>query len=179
IRNPKKYDKIKRGAGPRPRPDFGTAYTARLLSQIGRCAEALELADENVAKWPGRPGPWLSKACALHGLGRPGEALACAEKALEVRPENVVAAGLRARILAGTGRYEEALGYARGYRYFEKRHFRAAMGLALAGLGNHKEAAVHLGVAIRQDANTEELVEARRAVIEAAGIEESAAVPGR
>ena len=77
------------------------------------------------------------------------------------------------------GRYEEALKYARGYPHFKVRHFRAGMGLAHAGLGNHKEAAVHLGVAISQDANTGELEEARRAVTGAAGMEDGVAVPGR
>ncbi|MDA8002064.1 MAG: tetratricopeptide repeat protein, partial [Alphaproteobacteria bacterium] len=160
-----------------PRLDIGTVYTSRLLAQTGRCAEALELADGNIAKWPGESGPWLTKAWALHGLGRPGEALACAEKALELRPENVAAAGLRARILAGMGRYGDALEYARSYPHFKVRYFRAAMGLALAGLGDYGEAAVQLGVAISHDANPEELAEARRAVIKAAGIEEP--VPGR
>ncbi|MDA7942296.1 MAG: tetratricopeptide repeat protein [Nitrosopumilus sp.] len=179
IRDPRKYAAVKSCAPDEPRLDIGTVYTARLLAQTGRCAEALELADENVAKWPGESGPWLTRAWALHGLGRQDEALACAERALEIRPENVVAAGFKARILAGMGRYEEALEYAGSYRHFNVRHFRAGMGLAHAGLGKSKEAVRHLNISIRNDANPEELEEARRAVTGASGMEDGVAVPGR
>ncbi|CAI9832294.1 hypothetical protein IBTHAUMO2_700005 [Nitrosopumilaceae archaeon] len=175
IKDPRKYAAVKSCAPDDPSLDIGTVYTSRLLSQTGRFEEALELAEEDLSKWPDKAGPWLSKACALHGLGRPDEALGCAERALELRPENATAAGLRARILAGMGRYEEALEYAREYPHFKKRHFVAAMGLALGGLGGYREALVYLDVAISEGANTGDLEEARLAVIEAAGIKEPVA----
>ncbi|MDA8002268.1 MAG: hypothetical protein MPL62_13390 [Alphaproteobacteria bacterium] len=96
---------------------------------------------------------------------------------MELNPGNPVAAGFRARILAGMGRYEEALGCADGRTIFEDRHFMAARGLALAGLGDYGEALVYLDVAADIDANLEEFEEARQAVIEAAGTE--VPVPGR
>ncbi|MDA7940614.1 MAG: hypothetical protein MPJ04_08820, partial [Nitrosopumilus sp.] len=107
--------------------------------------------------------------------GRLDEALECAERSLKIRPGNFVAAGFRARILAGLGRDEEALGCADGCTHFEDHHFIAARGLALAGLGDHAKAMAYLEVAADIDANPQEFEDARQAVIEAAGIE----VPAR
>ncbi|MDA7942297.1 MAG: hypothetical protein MPJ06_09115 [Nitrosopumilus sp.] len=175
IKHPKKYDGIRRGTQDSPRTNFGTVFTSRLLSQMGRHAEALELVEGDLARRPGSAQAWLSKAHILHGLGRLDGALECADRSLGIRPGNLVAAGLRARILAGMGRYEEALEYAGSYPDLKRRHFIAAMGLALGGLGDYGEAMIYLDVAISEDANTGDLEEARLAVIEAAGIKEPVA----
>ncbi|MDA7953783.1 MAG: tetratricopeptide repeat protein [Nitrosopumilus sp.] len=179
IGDPRKYAAMRYGTPGDPSTDFGTVFTSRLVSQMGRHAEALELVEGDIARNPDGPQSWLSKAHILHGLGRLDEALECAERSLKIRPGNLVAAGLRARILAGMGRYEDALEYAREYPELEKRHFIAAMGLALGGLGDYGEALVYLDVAISEDSNTGDLEEARQAVIEAAGITEAelAAMP--
>ncbi|MDA8002269.1 MAG: hypothetical protein MPL62_13395 [Alphaproteobacteria bacterium] len=53
IKHPKKYDEIRLGTRDRPRTGFGTVYASRLLSQMGRHAEALDLVEGDLA---GRPG---------------------------------------------------------------------------------------------------------------------------
>ncbi|MDA7953785.1 MAG: tetratricopeptide repeat protein [Nitrosopumilus sp.] len=175
IGDPRKYAAMRYGTPGDPSTDFGTVFTSRLVSQMGRHAEALELVEGDIARNPDGPQSWLSKAHILHGLGRLDEALECAERSLKIRPGNFVAAGFRARILAGLGRYEEALGCADGCTHFEDHHFIAARGLALAGLGDHAKAMAYLEVAADIDANPQEFEDARLAVIEAAGIE----VPAR
>ncbi|MDA7939369.1 MAG: tetratricopeptide repeat protein [Nitrosopumilus sp.] len=115
VRDPAGYSEVKRGSPGRSRLNHGTVYTSRLLSQLGRYEEALDLAEEDLARWPDGPAAWLSKACALYGLGRKEKALVCVERALEIRPDYAVAAGFKARALAGMDRYTEALDYARGH----------------------------------------------------------------
>ncbi|CAI9832267.1 hypothetical protein IBTHAUMO2_690013 [Nitrosopumilaceae archaeon] len=164
IRDPKKYDGIKRGTPDCPRPNHGTRYLSRLLSQLGRHEEALDLAEADLAAWPDSAAAWLSKSRALYGLGRREEALACAERSLEINGSYSLAAGFRGRILAAMGRYEEALDYAGDYPAGEHEgmYFDAARGLALAGLGRREEARPYLVMSSRFDSNPEELEAARR-----------------
>lgn len=165
IRNPKKYADIKRGPPGRRRPDHGSSYTARLLCQLGRYEEALDMVEGDFAAGPGSAAPWLSKACALYGLGRKEEALGHAERSLGVKRDYHVAAGFKARILAGMGRYAEALRYAGDYQGGRDiPYFRAGIGLALAGLGRNEEALLHLRVAISITSNTEELEAAKTGI---------------
>ncbi|MDA7959910.1 MAG: tetratricopeptide repeat protein [Nitrosopumilus sp.] len=164
IRDPKKYDEIKRGPPDCPRPNHGTRYLSRLLSQLGRHEEALGLAEADLAAWPDSAAAWLSKSRALYGLGRREEALACAERSLDLNPGYRIAAGFRTRLLASMGRYREALDYATGYPDYDllKRSFLGGVGLALAGLGRREEALKYLRVASRSDVNPGELEAARR-----------------
>ena len=164
IRDPKKYDEIKKGPPDCPRPNHGTIYLSRLLSQLGRHEEALGLAEADLAAWPDSAAAWLSKSRALYGLGRREEALACAERSLDLNPGYRIAAGFRTRLLASMGRYREALDYATGYPDYDllKRSFLGGVGLALAGLGRREEALKYLRVASRSDVNPGELEAARR-----------------
>ncbi|MDA7974026.1 MAG: tetratricopeptide repeat protein [Nitrosopumilus sp.] len=164
IRDPKKYDEIKRGPPDCPRPNHGTIYFSRLLSQLGRHEEALGLAEADLAAWPDSETAWLSKSRALYGLGRREEALASVDMSVKLNPDYMIAAGFRARILAGMGRYREALDYATGYPDYDlrSRYFLGGVGLALAGLGRREEALDVLDSATEFDTNPEEFEDAVR-----------------
>ena len=58
------------------------------LARNGSADEALEIARSEAALAPGDFRPWLLESMALLVLDRPGEALASADRALEIAPDN-------------------------------------------------------------------------------------------
>lgn len=70
----------------------------------GRFADALALAEGMFAEGADRPAVWRAKCKALDGLGRMGEALACAQAAVDRHP-------FSAMLLVGLGKLELELGH--------------------------------------------------------------------
>ena len=73
----------------RARPDVGHATTLScILIELGRDAEALEVAGRGLRERAGVPELLLNRAIALEGLGRMAEALAAGREALAAAPGN-------------------------------------------------------------------------------------------
>ena len=89
---------------------------ARLLREYGRllstdnkkCEDVLAYFDEAAALNPDFHEAWNSRGIALRDLGRYEEALACYDKAIEIKPDYFVWDN-RGDVLRNLGRYEEAL----------------------------------------------------------------------
>lgn len=93
----------------RPNCDASFAVKASILNYLGRPLEAIPLARRSIKLAPVHPAfyPMVLATSAYHGE-RPEEALAAADQALAIDPENIDALVIKAATLARMGKTEEA-----------------------------------------------------------------------
>lgn len=89
-----------------------TARTAHARAVVllyqGRYFEAIKVCQESLLLRPDRHGPWINQAVANYRLGKLQEALACADKAIELRPLLENNFSIKCQILRELGQFEEA-----------------------------------------------------------------------
>jgi protein O-GlcNAc transferase len=95
----------------REQPDSYIAWTNLSEAQLEteHFAEALQAADQALARNLQYAPAWIMKACALNNLNRPEEAIAACNKALSYDPNLASAHTYKGRILANQERDQEAL----------------------------------------------------------------------
>jgi len=124
---------------------------AVMANQLGRSAEALDLADRAIRSRPEVAEPYAARGNALTGLGRHAEAIASFDRALQLRPDFAEAHNDRANPLHELRRYAEAVASCdaalRLRPDFAEAH--ANRGNALNQLGRHQEALASLDTALR------------------------------